>query len=582
MKVSFSRDETVQRLKAMADIVQIIGEHVQLRKSGTNYQGLCPFHSEKTPSFMVNPARRWFHCFGCGEGGDVFTFMMLYHRLTFPEVIKDLAARYQLELPQVQLSTQDREQLQRRQALYEINDRAAALYHRLLLTSPQAEPARRYLQGRAIPDELVARFRLGFAPERWDFLLKDLARSFTPALLREAGLVIEKEQGGYYDRFRSRILFPICELTGRPVAFSGRILGEGQPKYLNSPETSIFSKSHTLFGLAQNREEIRRSGTCLLVEGNFDMLSLVAHSVPNVVAPLGTSLTAAQIRILKGYANDAVLLFDGDAAGLKAAMRLVPLFLSEQLAARVVILPAGHDPDSFIRSNGREGLEKLIAKALPLSDFVFTRLAASHGLGLEGKGKIIAELQPLLAASPDRMQQSLFASHFAQKLGVAPEELMGGLRPHRPAAALPPKGGIILDLPLKQKQLLEFLICHPEYLQDFMAAGVDDVLASTVGRNILHRLQMLADGGPEGLLESLEPGPERTFISRLLIASPSQTTVEIEEIASGMREWLKKVTFKHKKEQLIRQMDLAFQSQDEHLCLELQEKIREVDRILST
>jgi DNA primase len=581
MNASFSRDETVQRLKAMADIVQIIGEHVQLRRSGTNYQGLCPFHSEKTPSFMVNPARRCFHCFGCGEGGDVFTFLMLYHRLTFPEVLKDLATRYQLELPQVQLSVQDKEKLQRRQALYEINDKATALYHRFLLTSPQAEPARRYLKGRAIPDELVARFRLGFSPERWDFLLKDLARSFTPALLREAGLVVEKEQGGFYDRFRSRILFPISELTGRPVAFSGRVLGEGQPKYLNSPETSIFSKSHTLFGLAQNREEIRRSGTCLLVEGNFDMLSLVAHSVPNVVAPLGTALTASQIRILKGYADNAVLLFDGDAAGLKAAMRLVPLFLSEQLAARVVILPAGHDPDSFIRSQGREGLEKLIAKALPLSDFVFTRLADNYGLGLEGKGKIIAELQPLLAASPDRVQQLLFASHFAQKLGIAPEEFLGGVRQHRSAAALPPKGAIILDLPLKQKQLLEFLICHPEYLEDFMDEGINEVLASTAGRNILQQLQLLAGDGSEGLLESLEPGPERTFVARLLLSSPSYTDVEIEEIASGMREWLKRTNFKNKKEQLIRQMNLAFQAQDEHLCLELQEKIREVDRIIS-
>jgi DNA primase len=576
----FPRDETVQRLKAVADIVQIIGEHVQLRKSGANYQGLCPFHSEKTPSFMVNPARRWFHCFGCGEGGDIFKFLMLYHRQTFPEVLKNLAARYQVELPQMQLSSADKEKLQKKEALFEVNEKAALLYHHLLLENSRAEPARAYLKKRGIPEELAARFRLGFAPESWDFLLRNLSRSFTPTLLSEAGLLIEKEQGGYFDRFRNRLLFPITDLSGRVVAFSGRLLRDGQPKYLNSPESPLFSKSHTLFGMAQNRDNIRRSGTCLIVEGNFDMLSLVAHGVDNVVAPLGTALTAAHLRILKGYAGEAVLLFDGDAAGLKAAMRLVPLFLSEQLSARVAILPSGHDPDTFIRSHGREELTKLLTRALPLSDFVFTSLAERHGLGLEGKGKIISELQPLLLATPDRTQQSLFASHFAQKLGIPSEELMD-LRERRPQAGLVPKNGRELDLPLKQKQLLEFLICHPGYLQEFLTAGVEEVLASAAARNIIKLLRMQAEDSPEALLENLEPGPERSFISRILLAAPSFSTAETEEVAAGMRDWLIRVSAKSRKEQLIRQMDQAFKARDELLCLQLQERIREVDRLLS-
>jgi DNA primase len=578
----FSRDETVQRLKEMADIVQIIGEHVQLRKSGVNHQGLCPFHSEKTPSFMVSPGRRSFHCFGCGEGGDVFTFLMLYHRFTFPEALKELAARYQMELPEVQISDRDREQLTKRQVLHEINEKAAALYHHHLLTSPQAEPARRYLRERGIPDEIIARFRLGFAPDRWDFLLKGLGRSFSPILLREAGLAVEKEQGGYYDRFRKRILFPIHELTGKTVAFSGRALGDGQPKYLNSPETPIFSKSHNLFGLLQNREAIRQSGNCLIVEGNFDMLALVAHSVPNVVAPLGTALTIPQLRILKGYAEEAILLFDGDAAGLKAAMRVVPLFLSEQLAARVVTLPAGHDPDTYIREAGRDGLEKLILGAMPLSDFVFTRLADKFGLGLEGKGAIITELQPLLAAIPDQVRQSLFASHFAQKLGVPSEELLAANRRKSGAVITPKPGGVIIDLPLKQKQLLEFLICYPEYLQEFLTIGVGKVLSSTAGRNILQKMQILAENGPEELLESLEAGPERAFVSRLLLAAPSYSDAEKLETAAEMRTWLEKKILKSRKEQLIHQMIQAFQEKNEQLCQKLQEQIREVDRFLSS
>jgi DNA primase len=577
----FSRDESVRHLKELADIVQIIGEHVQLRKSGVNYQGLCPFHSEKTPSFMVNPARRSFHCFGCGEGGDVFTFLMLYHRLTFPEVLGELASRYQVELPQVRMSPQEQAQLEKRQALYEINEKATLLYHRFLQTSPQAEPARRYLRARAIPDEVAARFRLGFAPDRWDFLLTSLGRTYSPALLQEAGLAVKKEQGRHYDRFRNRILFPISELTGRTVAFSGRILGEGQPKYLNSPETPVFSKSHILFGLLQNREAIRASGKCLIVEGNFDMLALVAHGVPNVVAPLGTAMTLAQVKILKGYAGEAILLFDGDAAGLKAAMRMVPLFLSEQLPARVAVLPAGHDPDTYIREFGQSGLDELTAGALPLSDFIFTRLTEKHGPGLEGKARILSELQPLLAASPDRVQQSLFASHFAQKLGIAPGELLVNSA-DRQAAVSPPQPGKVLDLPLKQKQLLEFLICYPEYLHDFLEAGIQEVLANTAARNILLQMQLLADGGPEELLESLAAGPERTFVSRLLLAAPSYADGEKEKTAAEMHAWLKKNGLRTRKEQLVHQMNLAFQSRDENLCLQLQKQIREVDRILSS
>jgi DNA primase len=580
MTAFFSRDEAVQQLKEMADIVQIIGERVRLQKSGTNFKGLCPFHSEKTPSFMVNPTRRSFHCFGCGEGGDVFTFLMRYHRLTFPEALKDLAGRYQIELPQAKMSAHDRKRLEKRQTLYEICEKASSLYHSALTTDPQAEPARRYLKERAIPDEVISRFRLGFAPDRWDFLTAKLDRSFPAAFLIEAGLAVKKERGGQYDRFRNRILCPIHEVSGKTVAFSGRILGQGQPKYLNSPETPIFSKGRLLFGLAQTKEAIRRSGSCLIVEGNFDLLSLVGRGIDNVVAPLGTALTPGQVRILKGYADEVVLLFDGDAAGLKAAMRSVPIFLGEQLPARVVILPAGHDPDSYIREHGRDGLEALLATALPLSDFVFEQLASRHGLGLEGKAKIIAELKPLLKASPDRVQQSLFASHFAQKLGVGPAELLGESG-RRPPASLPRREDKSLDLPFKQKQLLEFLICYPEYLQRFLSAGIETVMASDAGRNILTQLQTLPTGsGPEQLLETLASGPERNFVSQLLLAVPFYTGTEKEELAGEMLEWLTRTGFKSRKEQLVLQLNQAAQASDEPRILHLQEKIREVDRLL--
>ncbi|PKN47776.1 MAG: DNA primase, partial [Deltaproteobacteria bacterium HGW-Deltaproteobacteria-16] len=331
-------EDTVQLIKDVVDIAEIIGEHVSLKRAGTNLKGLCPFHSEKTPSFTVNPERKTYHCFGCGEGGDVFSFMMNFHRLSFVEALKELARKYQIPLPEKPLNPQELEKAQKREALQSANEKAAELFHQLLLSDPTAQKAREYLGKRGIPEEITTEFRLGFAPDSWNFLVNTLPKqNITIEAAKEAGLIVPREKSGFYDRFRNRVMFPIVGLTGRVVAFGGRILDDGQPKYMNSPESPVFDKSRTLFGLYQNREYIRQAKNCLVVEGNFDLLSLAVHGVRNVVAPLGTALTQAHVRSLKGYTDEVILLFDGDQAGLKAAMRSVPLFLSEQVTARISV-----------------------------------------------------------------------------------------------------------------------------------------------------------------------------------------------------------------------------------------------------
>ncbi len=586
----YQGEDTVQLIKDAADIAEIIGEHVSLKRAGTNLKGLCPFHSEKTPSFTVNPERKTYHCFGCGEGGDAISFMMNFHRLSFAEALKELARKYQIALPEKPLNPQELEKAQKREALHLANEKAAELFHQLLLSDPGAQKAREYLGKRGIPEEITKEFRLGFAPDSWNFLVNALPKQkIATEAAKEAGLIVPRDNSGFYDRFRNRVMFPIIGLTGRVVAFGGRILDDGQPKYMNSPESPVFDKSRTLFGLYQNREHIRQAKNCLVVEGNFDLLSLVVHGVRNVVAPLGTALTQAHIRSLRGYTDEVILLFDGDQAGLKAAMRSVPLFLSEQVTARIAVLPEAHDPDTFVREFGPEGLRKHLESAMPLPEFVFDKLVAQYGQSVAGKTKIVAELQELIKAIGDQhLQRTLFVSHFAKKLGLTPQQLLEGVVTPPPAnsqAARPTasasQGKDEAKLPMKQRQLLEFLLAYPEYLPAFLDAGLEEIIMNQFGLAILHLLKKQPDlsGGSEQLLE-LATGPERSFISRMLISTPSHSEEMREQMAQEMLGWLTTTSLRAKKERLMRQISEAQHTQNEQLLRELMTQKIQMDEAL--
>ncbi len=478
------RDEIKNRVREAADIVQVIGEHVDLKKTGVRYTGLCPFHAEKTPSFSVNPQGQFFHCFGCGESGDVFSFVMKHGNLTFPEALKELARRYRIDLPEPELSESDRKRVRERELLYRVNEEAARIYESCLFDEPEGKTAREYLLERGVDEAAARAFRLGYVPPPevagWSFVINRLQATRLPMVaVEKAGLAVRKERGGYYDRFRDRVLFPILDMTGRVVAFGGRILGEGRPKYMNSPESPVFDKSRLLFGLYQNREAIRARRRAIVVEGNFDLLLLVAGGVSNVVAPLGTSLTRSHIRSLRGYCDEVVLLFDGDSAGLKAAMRSIPFFLAEQVDARVAVLPDGHDPDTYVRAEGAEGIEVLVEQAAPLAEFVFDYLAQQHGTTLQGKNRIVAELRRIVATGTDPVQKSLMKAHFSQMLGISPDrfETAGvGNAPEKPVNRAESGPGI-RELPRKERQLLDFLVFFPEYLDELLENGVEEVVA---------------------------------------------------------------------------------------------------------
>ncbi len=466
---------TKEEIRRRADIVALVGQFVQLRKAGRNHVGLCPFHTESAPSFTVNPAKQIFHCFGCKRGGDIFAFWMEYHGTTFPEAVKELAERYNVPLSDEPSSADEKRKAKYRKALFEVNEQASLFFHKALKEETQGKRARAYLKGRSISKEIISQYRLGYAPDSWDKLANFLTRKFgNLKIAAAAGLVVARERGGYYDRFRNRVVFPISNLRGQIVGFGGRVLDDSLPKYLNSPESPVFHKGSLLYGLNHASGAIRKAGRVVIVEGYMDFLALRKHGLEGVVATLGTALTSEHVRRLKGYATEAVVVFDSDRAGKTAALKSLPLFLNEGLKARAVVLPEGHDPDSFVHAEGLDALLGLIQKAGSVFDFyVDLRLSEMDG-SIEGKVDVIKEILPALSDLRHSSQQSLYVGRLSERLGVKEDIVWQELKTiirHGPEAA----AKMELTSQLKEPQvkntfsrdlhLLNLLIHHPEAAQ---------------------------------------------------------------------------------------------------------------------
>jgi DNA primase len=458
-------------IKRAADIIDLIGQFVQLRKAGRNYVGLCPFHAEKDPSFTVNPERQTFHCFGCKKGGDIFTFWMEYHGSSFPEALRDLADRYQVTISQGFSVSAEKEKTALREALFNINERAAVYFQRALSHTAKGEPARAYLTRRSLKKTIISEFRLGYAPDKWDGLLGVLRRHHVDLdVAAQAGLIIPRQNGGYYDRFRGRIIFPIFDLRKRVVGFGGRVLNDDLPKYLNTPESPVFHKGEYLYGLHASHQAIRESGRAVIVEGYMDCLALRSHGMDAVVATLGTALTPKHVRKLKGYAKEAVIVFDSDEAGKTAALRSLPVFLNEGLSARAVVLPDDHDPDSFVNANGSESFLQLLGQATPLFDFYLEQKLAQGISDVEGKVLILQELLPILSELHTDTQRSLYARRLSQRIGVKEEVVWSELKSHRkyPSGKSAETGlGLRLATAKAEKtvsdlQLLNLLVHYPQ------------------------------------------------------------------------------------------------------------------------
>ena len=504
-------------VKQQADIVQIVGEYVKLKKSGAqNYTGLCPFHSEKTGSFSVHATRQFYHCFGCGDSGDVFKFVQKIENITFPEAVRAVAQKVGIPLPKVEYSSpQEAREARQRGGLIDIHEKTCAWFEQQL-RRPEAAHAREYLKSRGLKDETIARFRIGYAPEH-GFALRDaLRRDFDDELMRASGLFSWKEQGSatsgatgdggataalaVYSKFRNRIMFPITNETGKVIAFTGRTLATDEkagPKYLNSPETPIYSKSHVLFNLDNAKDAIRKLDYVILVEGQMDCISVYAAGLHNVIASSGTAFTEPQARLIGRFTKNIVVNFDPDTAGAAAAERSLALLVQEEFQIKVLTLEQGYDPDLFVRKKGVQAYGTALKEAPKYFDYLIDRARAQFPHTPEGKVKAVNFLMPHVQRIPSRIVRDELANEIAQKLGIESSVLRQELR-----QALGSRAAAKIAVPK---------VLAPSWTEERLIRLLADDVAMPAERahlvNVLEGERLHEGLAAETLLEKLIPDP---------------------------------------------------------------------------
>jgi DNA primase len=538
------------------DIVELASEYLTLKKAGRNYLGLCPFHQEKTPSFTVNREKQIFYCFGCGEGGNVITLLMKIANKSFPEAIKHLAEKTGVILPVRTFGREGHEKDSLHDEIINLNLRAAQQFSRNL-SSPAGKIARDYLLKRAVTDETIKQFRLGYVPDTWRSLTDYIEGSgLSLKLAEQAGLVIAGKEGGFYDRFRGRLIFPIENIFGEIVAFGGRILGEGDPKYLNSPESPVYIKGKNLYGLQKAKEAIRQSGFCLIVEGYFDAISLWNAGVHNVVATLGTALTRDHLELLRRYTQDVVALFDPDTAGRKALDRSLELFLGANMRARALILPEGCDPDDYVKKYGKDKIEELIAIAPSISDYYIDNVLGDSKTFEESRDLVKTAMEFVNKIS-DEIEKNLFIKRIAEKLGI--DQALLKREVHRKEVHIKPKSvspkqdvKIIMN-PL-EINLIRLLLEYPQKAIQIEDEQILDYFMEpelkTLGKKIVQAYKLLGYIDINVILSADEEKALRNNIYELRINAPTTDDNMVDRNFSDNIRGIKKKWYKEQHRQL--------------------------------
>jgi DNA primase len=515
-------EQTLVEIRDRANIVEVVGAQVGLKRVGRNHVGLCPFHAEKSPSFTVNDERGIFHCFGCGAGGNVFTFIMKMENLPFPEVVERLARRYGITLPE---RGDDDPAIRQREALYRLNDKTAKFFQRYLWDAAEAEAARTYLRERGIGRENADHFMLGYAPAGGDVLVRRLrdaagsdpelgAQGRPLVLAQQLGLVSERRGGnGHYDRFRARLMFPITDSAGRVVGFGSRSVpgtpsaDADLPKYLNSPETPLYRKGSHLYGLSGARDAIRKSGRAVVVEGYFDVLALAEAGVSHVVASLGTALTLDQLHLLRRFTRDIVVCFDGDAAGARAAEKSLATFLEAGLWGHGAFLPPGDDPDTFVRREGQAAALALLAAATPLLDFYLDRSIRPESTVAE-RGAVAQQVATWLRKIADPFEYDMTVRHAAERLRVPEESL-------RRNAGAPAPEGRAGGAPARASHEQPARAVRSTVAQATQAANAEELLVTLM----LQDAAVVTRVDQEGAIDYFDEGPWRGLAIDLVEAA---------------------------------------------------------------
>lgn len=577
-------EATIEEIRRRTEIVSLIGEYVTLKKAGRNFLGLCPFHREKTPSFTVSPDKQMFYCFGCSEGGNAVSFLMKLNGLTFPEALRHLAGKVGVVIPEKPMSRQERERSTLNEQIRRANELAAGFFVRSL-QSPAGAAAREYLRKRGIGEAAIKAFRLGFAPDGWHHLLDFLGKQgIPPKLAEQAGLLVPKEgkSPGHYDRFRGRLMIPIEDVDGHVIAFGGRVMGAGEPKYMNSPESAVYTKGNNLYGLAKTRDAIREKGFAILVEGYFDLIALWGAGIQNVVATLGTALTRAQVDLIRRYTPHVAALFDPDEAGKKALARSLELFLTGNVHARAVILPDGHDPDDFVRTRGREKMEDLLAHALPMADYYIEQILGGKGTLEEDRDKL-REAVAFIGRIENIAERNLFGKKVAEALDVDEEILKAEVQrtlSHHPAPpvdrARRKAAGefdhlemslvqMMLEYPAKASVVADSGVVACFRTGDLKALGEELLAACREGRAI---------PDVSGFVGRLTEGPLRERLLALLVQESPYPEEMIDRLLADTIRKIQVRSNKEKDKILTRKIKAAEKSEDRELDSLVAEKNR--------
>jgi DNA primase len=513
-------DEIIEQVRDAADLIEIIGEHVQLRRTGADYRGPCPFHGGTHRNFAVIPKKQMYYCFVCHEAGDVFTFFMKKLGMDYPTAVREVARKVGITIPERPQAGPDP-----REPLFEAVAVAQEWYARQLREAREADGARRYLESRGFDLEILQPWGLGFAPKGPAFLEAMERLGVSPETLEAAGLALKREDGTRRARFWGRLLFPIHDLRGRVVGFGGRVLGDGEPKYLNSPESEVFHKGRMLYNLHEARHAVRKAEHALLVEGYFDVLRLVLAGVEHVVAPLGTGFTLEQGKLLRRFTSRATLLFDSDTAGLRATFRTADELLRAGMRVSVATMPEGEDPDSLVRAGGASAIERVLHDAVDVFERKLQLLERKGWLGtLAGRRQALDRLLPTIRAATDPVTRDLYAARAGEALGVSRDVVL------REAAAGPPaprpepprtesgqaRPRAVALGPGPERDLIRAMLADPAMRERIDALVPDRELLREPARGLFAAVAALpADEGPAMLLESLE-GAERVLLAQLL------------------------------------------------------------------
>jgi DNA primase len=516
-------------VKNQGDIVRVVSDYVTLKKRGANYLACCPFHSEKTPSFNVHAGKGLFKCFGCGVGGSIFDFVMRIEGCDFPEAVRIVAQKSGIPIPVVE-ETEDHQRIARdRDSILRLNEWAAEFFEHQLNDEEIGANALEYIRSRGITEETAKLFRLGYAPDSWDGLTNHLKdRGATTDEIHTSGLAVLKESGGLYDRFRGRVIFPITDPQGRVIAFGGRVMGEGEPKYLNSPETSVYTKGRNLFGLAHSKNDVRNLGFAILVEGYLDCIIPFQEGVHNIVASLGTALTDNQVRLLRRYMDQPqiVVNFDPDSAGQAATMRSIDVLLAEGFKVNILRVPTKQDPDAFVRAHGIDRFRELLKTTQPYIDYIIEMSIAEHDTSRpNGKVAAINSMLPHLARMRDKVARADYAGQIADRLKIdshiVREELKRTATNRQPVLDTK-RVRAAEEITVGERQLLELMLAHQEVRRAMISALTEDDYAElATGAIFAAVIDMDANAVEfhfDNVMERLESESERALLPALLMS----------------------------------------------------------------